>query len=207
MSFKKFLAMTLLLAAPVITVQILKKTTWGELHATPAARQKGDPKAKLAVVEFSDFQCPMCASVQPAIKQMMDTYKGKIRFIYKYYPLKTVHQNAMASAHAAECAAQQDKFWDYHDKLFATQVQWAKLADPATSYVAIASQVALDLDKFRACYADPTRRWPVEMDARDGKDRMVNATPTFFVGETRLVGTAFMTDGARTIEKELRNHQ
>lgn len=207
MSFRKFLAMTLLLAAPLLAVQLVKKTTWGEMQATPAARQKGDPSAPLAIVEFSDFQCPMCASVQPAIHQMLETYKGKIRFIYKYYPLTSVHQNAMTAAHAAECAAQQDQFWDFHDKLFSTQTVWAKQQDPKPHFESMAQASKLNLDKYRACLADPTRRWPVEMDAREAKDRQVNATPTFFVGEQRLVGNVFTTDGARTIEKELRNHR
>lgn len=204
MSFRKFLAATTLIALPLFTVHVVKKTTWGEMRAIPEARQKGEKTATLAIVEFSDFQCPMCASVQPAIKQYMEAYKGKIRFIYKYYPLTTVHKNARPAAQAAECAAQQGKFWEYHDKLFENQVQWAKLDNPSEFFTTLAIAVKLDLPKFQACVADPNQGWAVDADIRDAKDRIVNATPTFFIGETRVVGQQFMTEGARMIEQGLR---
>ena len=204
MNLKRFLAATILILAPVAAVYSVKQSNWGPIMAAPQVRQIGDPHAKVVIVEYSDFQCPSCALVEPAIHSLLETYKGKIRFIYKYYPLTKVHPNAMPAARAADCAGDQKQFWPYHDRLFATQISWAPLADPTTSFMAIARDVKLDIPKFTTCYADPTRVTRIEQDAKEAMSREVNATPTFFVGDDRLVGQVFMTDGARSIEKALR---
>jgi protein-disulfide isomerase len=203
-NLKRFLAATILLLAPVAAVYSVKQSNWGPIMSASLARQNGDPHAKVVIVEYSDFQCPSCALVEPTIHSLLDTYKGKIRFIYKYYPLTKIHPNAMPAAHAADCAGDQKQFWPYHDRLFATQISWAPLADPTTSFMAIAQDVKLDIPKFTSCYADPSRLTMIEQDAKEAMAREVKATPTFFVGDDRLVGQVFMTDGARAIEKALR---
>jgi protein-disulfide isomerase len=203
---RRFITLTILIVLPLITVRLVKQTSWGPILAAPKARQTGDPKAKIVIVEYSDFQCPSCALVDPTIHKFLDIYKGKIRLIYKYYPLTRIHKNAMTSAHAAECAAEQDHFWPYHDRLFQTQMSWAELQDPTTSFMAIAQEVKLDVPKFQACYADPNpaRLAPILQDAQEAQTREVTATPTFFIGDERLVGQVLVTDGARTIEREIR---
>ena len=203
MNLKRFLVATLLILAPILAVQSVKQTSWGPILATPPARQIGDPKARVAIVEYSDFQCPTCARVEPTIRQFLDLYKGKIRFIYKYFPLK-MHPNALPAARAADCAADQKQFWPYHNRLFETQMSWSTLPNPTTSFMAIAGEVKLDIPKFAACFADPSRVMMIEKDLKEGVGRQVNATPTFFIGDERLVGPVFVTDGARAIEKALR---
>jgi protein-disulfide isomerase len=203
-NLNRFLLATLLFAAPIVGIMAVKQTSWGPILAAPKARQTGDPHAKVTIVEYSDFQCPSCAMVDPTVHQFLEVYKGKIRLIYKYYPLVRIHKNAMASAHAADCASLQDHFWPYHDRLFQTQISWASLQDPTTSFMAIAQEVNLDIPKFQACYADPSRENIIEQDALEAQARQVTATPTFFVGDDRLVGPLMVSDGARTIEKALR---
>ena len=200
---KTLIAGIVLTAIPLIAVSTVKQTAWGKFLATPSARQEGDPNAKVLLVEYSDFQCPMCAHIQPTLNQFMDTYKGKIRLAYKYFPLN-MHKNALPSSHAAQCAAEQNQFWPYKDQLFQTQAQWATLADPTTSYMAIAQTVHLDMNRFAACYADPSKMAEVEQDRAEGEARQINATPTLFIGDERLVGSYIETDGARMIERELR---
>lgn len=204
MSIQRFIAVTLLLALPPASVYMVKQTSWGPILAAPTTRQTGDPKAKVVIVEYSDFQCPSCAKLDPFIHQLLETYKGKVRLIYKYYPLTKIHKNAMPSAHAADCAALQDRFWPYHDRLFQTQASWENLSDPTTSFMAIAQESKLDIHKFQSCYADPARVAVIEQDAEEAQARQVSATPTFFIGDERLVGQVMASDGARTIEKALR---
>ena len=204
MTIHRFIAASILLTLPIVSVRLVKQTSWGPVLAAPKTRQTGDPHAKVTIVEYSDFQCPSCATVDPTIHQYLEIYKGKIRLIYKYYPLVGIHKNAMASAHAAECAAGQDHFWPYHDRLFQTQLSWAGLQDPTTSFLAIAEEVKLDIPKFQACYADPSQIKPIEQDALEAKSHQVTATPTFLIGDDRLVGQVVVTDGARSIEKALR---
>ena len=110
----------------------------------------------------------------------------------------------MPWAHAADCAAIQDRFWPYHDRLFQSQKDWAPLLDPTTSFMAIAQEAKLDIPRFKACYADPSRIPIIEQDAFEAQARQVTATPTFFIGDERLVGMVLASDGARTIEKALR---
>jgi protein-disulfide isomerase len=202
-NLRRFLAATVLILAPILAVHSVKQTTWGPILAAPATRQIGDPKAKVVIVEYSDFQCPTCANVDPTVRKFLDLYKGKIRLIYKYFPLK-MHPNAMPAAHAADCAADQKQFWPYHNRLFDTQPSWATLTPPTTTFMSIAAEVKLDIPKFTACYTDPSRLAGIEQDLKEGLARQVNATPTFFIGDERLVGQFIVTDGARTIEKALR---
>jgi protein-disulfide isomerase len=193
-----------ILVLPVLSVQFFRQTRWGPFWATPEARQIGSPKARVLIVEYSDFQCPMCARIQPTIHQILDNYQGKVRFIFKFFPLTRIHKNSRPAAEAAECASRQKKFWPFHDQLFQTQGQWENLASPATSFLAIAVHSQLDLPAFASCLKDPTVAAAIENDLREGQNREIQATPTFFVGEERLVGNVFVTDAARTIERALR---
>jgi protein-disulfide isomerase len=202
---KRLVVALLLMTVPVIAVNLAKQTSWGPLLIAPKARQLGDPKAKLVILEYSDFQCPSCAFIQGTVHQFEERYRGKIRFAYKYYPLVKIHKNAMAAARAAECAAEQDRFWPFQDELFKTQDAWKDLPEPNLYYKGIAQKAALDLPRFDACLADPSRVKIIEHDMEEAKARNVNATPTFFVGDERLVGQVFATDGARAIERALRD--
>ena len=204
MNFPRFLVATFLLTGPVVAVRLVKQTAWGPVLAAPRARQTGNPKAKVVIVEYSDFQCPSCAKADPVMRQLMEAYKGKVRLIYKYYPLVKIHPNAMPSAHAADCAALQDRFWPYHDRLFDTQAAWEKLPDPTTSFMAIGEETKLDMPRFKTCYADPSRVAVIEQDVQEAQARQVTATPTFIIGDERVVGMVLASDGARTIEKALR---
>jgi protein-disulfide isomerase len=201
---KRLCSGILLLLFPVALVVALKQTAWGPIAATPQARLEGDAHAPLTIVEYSDFQCPSCNNIQPTIHTFMDTYKGKIRLAYKFFPLTSIHRNSMTAAHAAECAAEQNKFWPFHDQLFATQHDWENLTDPTTNFMAISAQVQLDPTAFDHCYTDPAAITVIQTDIAEGQKREVNATPTFFVGSERLVGGVFASDGARAIERELR---
>lgn len=80
----------------------------------------GPENAEITLIEYSDFECPYCIRAYPTVKQILSEYQGKIRFAYKHYPLSTIHPNAQKAAEASACAADQGKFWEYHDKLFDT---------------------------------------------------------------------------------------
>jgi protein-disulfide isomerase len=196
----------ILTVLPFLAVHVLQSSSWGQFVATPKARQKGEPTAPILMVEYSDFQCPMCARVQPALEELLEKYKGKVRLAYKHYPLQ-MHKNAFAASQAAECAADQDKFWAFKDRLYALQPQWAPLADPTTAYLSIAGELKLDSARFESCYRGSSKDPLIEKDRAEGKARQVNATPTLFIGDERLVGGFIESEGARIIEKELRKHR
>ncbi len=200
------MATLLVLLLPLLLVITVKKTSLGPILDAPKTRQKGDPKAKIVIVEYSDFQCPSCAAMQPTVRQLLETYQGKVRLVYKYYPLSKLHKNTMIASHAAECAAEQNRFWDYADQLFSTQHQWESLADPSIHFSNIAIAMKLDLPTFQACFTDPLRMKVIEKDMEEGRARGIRATPTFFIGSERLVANYLASDGARIIERELRGN-
>ena len=79
------------------------------------------------MVEFSDFQCPYCSRALPTVNQVLNEYGDKMLFAYKHFPLTQIHPLAQKAAEASECARDQGKFWEFHDKLFATQAEWSVL--------------------------------------------------------------------------------
>ena len=145
---------------------------------------KGKPDAKVTVVEFSDFQCPSCKAVQPLVDSMLSKYGDKIRFIYRHFPLRTLHIHAAEAARAAEAAEKQGAFWAYHDKLFAVQEEWASQKDPAQKFIDYARELKLNTDQFTKDLKDSSLDTRVTADERDGNTIGVNATPTFYINGT-----------------------
>lgn len=124
-------------------IEILQQAYENEMNRSfdPAPKQvdigdapvRGDRNAKVTIVEFSDFQCPFCKQAVSTLDQVLEEYKGKVRLVYKHYPITSIHPNAQIAAEASECAREQNKFWEYHDLLFAQQTAWANLPQAATT--------------------------------------------------------------------------
>ena len=91
------------------------------------AATKGEGSGTVTLLEYSDFQCPFCARAKPTVDQIMQEYQGKVLLVYKHFPLKQIHPLAQKAAEAAECARDQGKFWEMHDKLFDKQAEWSPL--------------------------------------------------------------------------------
>jgi protein-disulfide isomerase len=146
---------------------------------------KGQSGAKLVVVEYSDFQCPFCGryareTYAPLQKEFVDT--GKVRYAFKNMPLESIHPFAFKAAEGGECAREQGKFWEMHDRLFANQGALA----PAnlTQY---AQAIGLDGGKFQSCL-DGRSAAHVRDDAAEAARLGVSSTPTFFVGQLQPDG-------------------
>ena len=142
----------------------------------------GDEDASYAIVEFSDFQCPYCSrhaeSVFPQIKkELIDT--GKIRYTVRDYPLG-FHKEAKGAAIAANCAGEQDRYWDMHEVLFANQ---RKLKNDF--YIETAQSLNLEQDKFTQCLENPAKSKAVDQDIAYGNSLGVTGTPKFFVGRIK----------------------
>lgn len=91
------------------------------------APTRGGQNALVTIVEFSDFQCPFCARAKPTVDRILQEYGDRVTFVYKHFPLSQIHPRAQKAAEAAECARDEGKFWEFHDKLFETQADWANL--------------------------------------------------------------------------------
>jgi protein-disulfide isomerase len=143
---------------------------------------KGAKGAPLQVVIFSDFQCPFCSRVEPTLKQMEKEYGGKVRMVWKNYPLP-FHNNAEPAAEAAEAAGAQGKFWEMHDKLFANQ---SALDRP--SLEKYAGELGLNMAKFKADLDAQKYKSVIESESKEGSAVGVTGTPAVFINGRKIAG-------------------
>lgn len=135
----------------------------------------------IEIVEFSDFQCPACFAVQAPLKELLAKYSGKVKFVYRHFPLTQIHKNAQMSAQAAEAAGMQDKFWQMHDKLFETQTEWQGLADVKDTFAKYSEELGMDKAKFVIDLESQPVKDIVAKDALAANQNRIGGTPTFYV--------------------------
>ncbi len=148
---------------------------------------KGDPNAPVIVVEFSDFQCPFCSRFyQQTLPLIQENYidTGKIKFVYRDLPLDSLHPNARLTHIAAECADEQEKFWEYHDVLFDKQSQWQRLSstDLPITLTQYAADLGIQTESFETCLESEEMANEVKKDVADATRYGSTGTPTFFIG-------------------------
>jgi len=175
------------LAAPEVT----------RVEVAASGPAKGPAAAKVTIVEFSDFECPFCGRVMPAVEKVMKDYEGKVRLVFRQYPLD-FHPHAGKAAEAALCAADQGKFWELHDKMFASQkeLEVEKLKDYAKA-------TGLDSLKFDACLDSGGKKALVDADQKAGSEAGVNGTPAFFINGILLSGAQPYEKFKDVIDREL----
>lgn len=149
----------------------------------------GNPDADVVLVEYSDLQCPACASFEPALQELLDEYGDELRFEYKHFPLP-IHNFAVQAAVAAEAAGQQDAFFAYKDALFENQQTWSASQNPAPFFLQYAEELDLDMETFRRHMNSSLLRDKVQADMAEARERDVRSTPTFYLnGERMEIGT------------------
>jgi protein-disulfide isomerase len=159
---------------------------------------KGPVNAPVTIVEFSDFECPFCKRAHPTLTQLFEKHAGKVKLVYRDFPLESIHPQARRAAEAARCAQDQGMFWDYYDTLF---TESPKLAlDDLKRY---AAQVGIDVNKFDDCLSGGVHKTAVRKDIDEGTRLGVSGTPAFFVNGRPLSGAQPIEAFARIIEEEL----
>jgi len=153
----------------------------------PFVLSRGPRDAPIVITEFADFLCPFCARMGPVLSQLESSYPGQVRIVFKSRPLD-IHPNSMLAHEAALAAAQQGKFWEMHDAIFAHQ----RLISRPYMFE-LARQIGLDMNTFQGDFNSRLDSI-VQRDAREADQREVEATPTFFVNGTKVVG-------ARTLQE------
>ena len=222
---KNFLGLSILVAGAMISGSFLYTNNVNLKKGTaniPAGSQQGtvkaevsidddtifgNEKAKITIVEFSDYQCPFCRTFwKGAFSQIKKEYidTGKVRFVYRDYPL-SFHPMAEVSAQAAECAGDQNKYLEMHDKIFGEQ---EKLGQGTVTYTIQdlkkwAGQVGLDQSKFNQCLDSEKYKDEVAKDFADGSAVGVSGTPTTYINGRQLVGAQPFTTFKAIIDEEL----
>ena len=161
---------------------------------------RGTTTAPVTIVEYSDFHCPFCRRVQPTLTTLLDKYKGQVRLVYKHLPLDGLHPQARRVSEASWCAAQQDRFWQFHDAVYAE-------ATPDSSDAALTrlgAAAGLDAATFTSCLANPEARAAVQRDVTQGEALGLSSTPGFFINGREVRGAQPLEAFTANIDEELR---
>ena len=158
----------------------------------------GNPKAPVTIVEFSDFQCPYCRRAAPTLKEVREKYGDKVRVVWKDFPLTQIHPQAFKAAEAGRCAAEQGKFWEYHDQLFGNQENLQP--DDLKKY---AAATGMDATKFGECLDSSKYAERVRDGVAAGSRLGVNSTPTLYVNGRLVEGAQPYEVFAGIIDEEL----
>ena len=169
----------------------------GQLPSIAGEPFYGGANATVTIVEFSDFQCPFCIRAFSEMKKVEDAYGNNIKFVFKHFPLRAAHPFAQKAAEASECAADQGKFFEYHDLLYAGgNLDTASLKQ----YAAL---LGLDTEQFDACLDGGLKAAVIEKDLQEGLSIGVDGTPTFYINNKRYVGYLTFAQMKKAIDSEL----
>jgi protein-disulfide isomerase len=176
------------------------------LERADRGRMKGADSAQVTIIEISDFQCPYCREFAAGTYKQIDSAyvrTGRARMLYINLPLST-HREAFGAAEAAMCAGAQGKFWQMHDRLFATQREWSSQPDAAQRFERLAGELQLDMAAFRDCTVNDRTASIIVADAMQAAEARINGTPTFILnargGQRSLTGAVPFDQFAREID-------
>lgn len=155
----------------------------------------GQKDSKVTLIEYGDYQCPGCGSAYPIIKSLTEKYQGQLTFVFRNFPLTTIHPNARVAAAAAEAAGLQGKYWEMHNALYENQSDWNQLSvDKRNDYFySLATRLGLKSDQFKSDFLSSTVNKKISYDQALGKKDQVQGTPTFFLNGKEL--TQYVKDG------------
>lgn len=159
----------------------------------------GPADAPITIIEFSDYQCPYCQKWESEVYQrLLDDYPTQVRIVYRDFPLNSIHPEAAPAANAANCAGEQDEYFQYHDKLFSYELNLGKEA-----YLQYARELKLDMTAFTACLESDRYEAEVTADLNYAVELGVQSTPTFFINGLYMVGAQPYETFKKLIDQEL----
>jgi predicted DsbA family dithiol-disulfide isomerase len=158
----------------------------------------GPSNAPVTIVEFSDFQCPYCGNLFPVLKEIEAKYADKVRVVYRQFPLTQIHPYAQKAAEASLCAKEQNKFWEYHDSLFANQDELS-----VDALMNRAAELKLDTGAFKTCLESGSQAAAVRKDIDDGYKAGVTGTPALYINGRPYRGESSFEAIANIIDDEL----
>lgn len=153
---------------------------------------RGAKQADVVLIEYADYACPGCAAVYPVLSQVESDFADQLTFVFRNFPLTSLHPNTFAAHRAAEAAALQGKFWEMHDLLFERHDSWTAASSETPPQQAIkifegyAQEIGLDMDKYRTDVASQAVSSRISQDMDSGTKLRVNSTPTLFLNGERI---------------------
>lgn len=147
---------------------------------------RGDKEAKVVITEYSDFQCPACASYYELVKLAHKDFGDNLTIVYRHFPIRRIHANTEIAALSAEAAGKQNKFWEMHDMLFENQKNWESEKNAQEIFMGYAKKLELNLEKFKRDLNSKEAKEKVEDDYQSGVAVGVDHTPTFFINGNEI---------------------
>ncbi len=173
---------------------------------TSADWSEGNPNASVSIIEYGDFECPACAEYEPLVEQLVQNYSSTIHFVFRNFPLYTIHPDAGISAQAAEAAGLQGKYWEMHDLLYKNQNDWVTTAptDVVSKYFdGYAQSIGIDVNKFNTDIGSSQVLAKIQTDVNGGNAASIDHTPTFFVNLKQIPNPSGYADFQAAIEQAL----
>ncbi len=161
-------------------------------------RVRGNPRAKVMMVEFSDFQCPYCGQAQSTLKSLLAKHEGTLALAFRDMPLTQIHPMALGAAEAGRCAGEQGKFWELHDMMFADQAGLDR-----NGLLGKARKLQLDEKQFETCLTSEKYKAQIQQDAQEGMLAGVSGTPGFFINGIFISGAQSETTFDSLIQQAL----
>lgn len=149
-------------------------------------RVMGRPDAPVFLAVFSDFACPYCDKIRSTLNEMLESYPEDLKIVFKHFPLG-IHPPAVPAAEASECAADQGKFWKYHDLLFERRSEWYGSKDLRNLLISYGKDMGLEEESFRSCVESGAKKQVVEQNRREGRNSFVSGTPTLLLNGTKVL--------------------
>lgn len=159
----------------------------------------GNPKAEVTLEEFGEYESEVCAKANEVVKELLQKYDGKIRFNFRHFPLTKIHQRSLKAGEAAVATAQEGKFWEMHNILFANRRNLG-----TTSLKLHSKEAGVKSKKFLDDLVNATYGWQVQGDLKEGLNRGVKDVPAFFVNGTRIPGNPGLEELSKAIESALK---
>lgn len=156
------------------------------LTVTDADFKRGPEGATVSVIEYADFQCPACSVLAPLVDEMYRQFGDQVEFVFRHFPLTTIHPNAMAAHRAAQAAGNQGMFWEMHDLLFQRQQAWASVTSPNAIFESYAQELNLDINQFSQDASSEEASKAINSSVSGGLEVGVSGTPSYFVAGTKI---------------------
>lgn len=176
---------------------------------TSEDKVKGNPEAKVELIEYGDFSCPACGAIHPIVEQAIQSYQDDIVFTFRHFPLERLHPNAVAAHRAAEAAANQGKFWEMYDLLYQRQQVWTRQGSGVSVEGAIetfkqfATELNLDMEQYQADTQSQETFNAIDLDIQSGNQLGVSGTPTFFLNGEKINNPRSYEELAAVIEQAI----
>lgn len=166
---------------------------------------KGNEKAKITLIEYGDFQCPYCGAVHPTIKEVVPEYEDDVLFVFRHFPITSIHPNALVAHKAAEAAGKQDKFWEMHDKIYETQQAWSSSSKPFEVFEGYAKELKLDMDKFQSDFDATSTLDTINKVKSAGSRAGVESTPTMFLNGKKIDAPRSPEELRKTLDQAIKD--